>query len=102
MKRLVLRVALILPGLGQEEQTEWKLRIVCYKTLRSGPSQVFWDITNDASQGLLSPRGKFYLVALKQNNIPNIRARMLENFGLFSQVSVSLLRIEHILMAFRL
>ncbi|KIJ68716.1 hypothetical protein HYDPIDRAFT_81547 [Hydnomerulius pinastri MD-312] len=31
---------------------------------------------------LLSDRGRFYLVALPENNIPAIRQRMLDNFGL--------------------
>jgi len=47
---------------------------------------VFWDTINDHSQGLLSPRGRFYLVALKQNNVLSIRSRMLEDFGLSSEV----------------
>ncbi|PBL00926.1 S-adenosyl-L-methionine-dependent methyltransferase [Armillaria gallica] len=34
---------------------------------------------------LLSPRGRFYLVALKQNDIPNIQRRMQDKFGLGSE-----------------
>lgn len=64
---------------------------------------VFWDTVDDASQGLLSPQGRFYLVALKQNDISIICSRMLEDFGLFSQVKLTCqLRIERILIAFRL
>ncbi|KAG2155500.1 S-adenosyl-L-methionine-dependent methyltransferase [Suillus clintonianus] len=37
---------------------------------------------------LLSPRGRFYLVALKQNDVPSIRSRMLEEFGLTSQIVI--------------
>ncbi|KAG1754971.1 S-adenosyl-L-methionine-dependent methyltransferase [Suillus paluster] len=37
---------------------------------------------------LLSPRGRFYLVALKQNDVPSIRSRMLEDFGLTSQIVI--------------
>ena len=36
---------------------------------------------------LLSPEGRFYLVALKQNNVPEIRERMRQRFHLNSQVS---------------
>ncbi|PBK77137.1 S-adenosyl-L-methionine-dependent methyltransferase [Armillaria solidipes] len=35
---------------------------------------------------LLSPRGRFYLVALKQNDIPNIQRRMQDKFGLGSEI----------------
>jgi len=38
-------------------------------------------------QDLLSERGKFYLVALEENNIPEIRGRMLHDYNLQSQVS---------------
>ena len=38
-------------------------------------------------QDLLSERGKFYLVALEENNIPEIRRRMLRDYDLQSQVS---------------
>ena len=66
---------------------EWQLPTDFYKTLRSPPSfSILLNIFNDNSQGLLSLRGRFYLVALKQNDIPSIRSRMLEAFGLFSQV----------------
>jgi release factor glutamine methyltransferase len=37
---------------------------------------------------LLSPRGRFYLVALQQNHVSSIRSRMLEDFGLASQVVI--------------
>lgn len=49
------------------------------------------EITNRLLQDvecLLSPRGRFYLVALRQNNVPSIRSRMLEDFGLTSQVVI--------------
>ncbi|KAJ7275418.1 S-adenosyl-L-methionine-dependent methyltransferase [Mycena haematopus] len=35
---------------------------------------------------LLSPRGRFYLVAVTQNNIPDIQRRMQENYALESKV----------------
>ncbi|KAJ7655186.1 hypothetical protein DFH06DRAFT_1201853 [Mycena polygramma] len=35
---------------------------------------------------LLSPHGRFYLVAVVQNNIPDIQQRMQENYALESQV----------------
>ncbi|KAJ6574725.1 S-adenosyl-L-methionine-dependent methyltransferase [Mycena capillaripes] len=35
---------------------------------------------------LLSPHGRFYLVAVAQNNIPGIQRRMKENYALESQV----------------
>lgn len=38
------------------------------------------------AQGLLSPKGRFYLVALKQNNIPVICERMHKSFNLQSHV----------------
>ncbi|KXN83627.1 eRF1 methyltransferase catalytic subunit mtq2 [Leucoagaricus sp. SymC.cos] len=37
-------------------------------------------------EGLLSELGHFYLVALKQNNIPEIRQRMLREHGLESEI----------------
>ncbi|KAG2023601.1 methylase [Coprinopsis cinerea AmutBmut pab1-1] len=37
-------------------------------------------------KSLLSPQGRFYLVALKQNNVPEIRSRMLEEQGLSSEI----------------
>ncbi|KAG1783597.1 S-adenosyl-L-methionine-dependent methyltransferase [Suillus placidus] len=49
------------------------------------------EITNRLLQDvecLLSPRGRFYLVALKQNDVPSIQSRMLEDFGLTSQVVI--------------
>lgn len=36
--------------------------------------------------GLLSPRGRFYLVAVKQNNVPRVREFMLETFSLQSEI----------------
>ncbi|KAI0318990.1 hypothetical protein OF83DRAFT_1055835 [Amylostereum chailletii] len=39
-------------------------------------------------RGLLSPRGRFYLVAVKQNDVPGIQLRMLERYGLRSQVAL--------------
>jgi release factor glutamine methyltransferase len=35
----------------------------------------------------MAPRARFYLVAVKENNIPSIRRRMLEIHGLQSEVS---------------
>ncbi|KAJ7042625.1 S-adenosyl-L-methionine-dependent methyltransferase [Mycena alexandri] len=35
---------------------------------------------------LLSPRGRFYLVAVAQNNIPDIQRRMRENYALESKI----------------
>lgn len=49
------------------------------------------EITNRFLQDvecLLSPRGRFYLVALQQNHVSSIRSRMLEDFGLASQVVI--------------
>jgi release factor glutamine methyltransferase len=40
-----------------------------------------------AHQPLMATRAKFYLVAVKENNIPSIRRRMLEVHGLQSEVS---------------
>lgn len=37
-------------------------------------------------QRLLSTKGRFYLVAVKDNDIPGIRARMLGDYGLKSEV----------------
>lgn len=37
-------------------------------------------------EDLLSERGKFYLVALEENNIPEIRGRMLRDYNLQSQI----------------
>lgn len=41
-------------------------------------------------QDLLSPHGRFYLVAVAQNNIPDIQRRMQENYALESKVSTIL------------
>ncbi|KAL0072230.1 S-adenosylmethionine-dependent methyltransferase [Marasmius tenuissimus] len=41
------------------------------------------------SQDLLSPKGRLYLVALKQNNIPEIQNRMLTSYGLHSEIVLS-------------
>ncbi|KAF9270555.1 S-adenosyl-L-methionine-dependent methyltransferase [Marasmius fiardii PR-910] len=38
---------------------------------------------------LLSPRGRFYLVAVKQNNIPEIQSRMLSSYDLHSEIVLS-------------
>ena len=40
-------------------------------------------------QELLSTKGRFYLVAVKDNDIPSIRAKMLNRYGLQSEVSIS-------------
>jgi len=49
------------------------------------------EITNrflDNVGDLLSDRGKFYLVALAQNNIPEIRQKMQNSFHLNSEVVI--------------
>ncbi|KAI0281612.1 S-adenosyl-L-methionine-dependent methyltransferase [Russula aff. rugulosa BPL654] len=38
------------------------------------------------ADGLLSPRGRFYLVAVRQNNVPRVREFMLETFSLQSEI----------------
>lgn len=43
-------------------------------------------VTYNKPQDLLSDCGKFYLVALVQNNIPEIRQRMREKFNMNSRV----------------
>lgn len=46
-------------------------------------------ITNTVLQqveSLLSPTGRFYLVAVKENDVPGIRQRMLAEHGLKSQI----------------
>jgi len=35
---------------------------------------------------LLSAKGRFYLVAVKENNIPAIRAKMSTDYGLRSEI----------------
>lgn len=40
----------------------------------------------DLVEPLMAPRARFYLVAVKENNIPSIRRRMLEIHGLQSEV----------------
>lgn len=53
-----------------------------------------WDgmeVTNkflEQVEELLSPQGRFYLVALKQNNVPQIRQRMEDRFKLHSEVVI--------------
>ncbi|KAJ8084376.1 S-adenosylmethionine-dependent methyltransferase [Marasmius tenuissimus] len=50
------------------------------------------EITNkflDMVEDLLSPKGRLYLVALKQNNIPEIQNRMLTSYGLHSEIVLS-------------
>ncbi|TEB05188.1 hypothetical protein FA13DRAFT_1760251 [Coprinellus micaceus] len=53
-----------------------------------------WDgmeVTNkflEQVEGLLSENGRFYLVALKQNNVPEIRERMLQRFQLKSEIVI--------------
>ncbi|KAI0344141.1 S-adenosyl-L-methionine-dependent methyltransferase [Trametopsis cervina] len=44
------------------------------------------DVLLDQLDDLLSPNGRFYLVAVKQNDVPGIQKRMLERFGLRSDV----------------
>jgi hypothetical protein len=44
------------------------------------------------TQELLSQKGHFYLVAVRENDIPTIRVEMLEAHALQSEVSLSLFR----------
>ncbi|KZT65580.1 putative methylase [Daedalea quercina L-15889] len=44
------------------------------------------DVLLDQVEDLLSPVGRFYLVAVKQNDVPAIRRRMLDIYGLQSEV----------------
>lgn len=45
-------------------------------------------------QELLSPSGQFYLVTVKENNVPNIQKRMLEDYGLSGSVNHSIFSIR--------
>ncbi|KAH9919110.1 S-adenosyl-L-methionine-dependent methyltransferase [Fomitopsis serialis] len=44
------------------------------------------DVLLDQVEDLLSPIGRFYLVAVKQNDVPAIRQRMLDTYRLSSEV----------------
>jgi len=44
------------------------------------------DVLLDQVEDLLSPVGRFYLVAVKQNDVPAIRQRMLDTYGVTSEV----------------
>ncbi|EPT04395.1 hypothetical protein FOMPIDRAFT_1028143 [Fomitopsis schrenkii] len=44
------------------------------------------DVLLDQVEGLLSPTGRFYLVAVAQNDVPAIQRRMLEKYNLNSEV----------------
>ncbi|TCD62043.1 S-adenosylmethionine-dependent methyltransferase [Steccherinum ochraceum] len=44
------------------------------------------DILLECVDGLLSPRGRFYLVAVKENNIPELQRRMRELYDLESKI----------------
>lgn len=44
-------------------------------------------VTYNHHQDLLSPVGRFYLVAVKDNNVPGIRTRMAKKYGIRSEVS---------------
>ncbi|KAI0374506.1 putative methylase [Pilatotrama ljubarskyi] len=46
------------------------------------------DILLEQVESLLSPRGRFYLVAVKQNDIQGIRERMLTRHGLRGEVAL--------------
>ncbi|TFK93528.1 putative methylase [Polyporus arcularius HHB13444] len=46
------------------------------------------DILLEQVEELLSPTGRFYLVAVKQNHIQDISRRMLEQYGLQSKVAL--------------
>ena len=37
-------------------------------------------------QDLLSPQGRFYLVAVKENDVPGIQSRILSKYGIQSEV----------------
>lgn len=51
---------------------------------------VVTDVLLNQVEELLSAQGRFYLVAVKQNDIPGIQQRMLRDFSLSSEVSPSL------------
>jgi release factor glutamine methyltransferase len=42
----------------------------------------------DQVEMLLSPKGIFYLVAVRENNVPDIRSRMLNNYHLLSEIAL--------------
>jgi len=44
------------------------------------------DVVLHSVEDLLSTDGRFYLVAVEENNVPDIRARMLDRYGLQSQI----------------
>lgn len=44
-------------------------------------------------QDLLSPYGRFYLVAVEQNDVPGICRHMLQDHGLQSQVSSMIMEL---------
>jgi len=44
------------------------------------------DLFLERVEELMSPHARFYLVALRENNIPNIRQKMLEQHGLSSEI----------------
>ncbi|KAH9836501.1 S-adenosyl-L-methionine-dependent methyltransferase [Rhodofomes roseus] len=46
------------------------------------------DVLLDQVENLLSPIGRFYLVAVKQNDVPAIRRRLLDTHGLQSEIVV--------------
>lgn len=44
------------------------------------------DMVLDQLDYLLSPQGRFYLVAVKENDVPGIQGRMLNRYGFQSEV----------------
>ena len=52
------------------------------------------DVLIIGTQGLLSPTGRFYLVAVKQNDIQGICRRMLERHSLEGKVCLLLIASE--------
>ncbi|KZV70343.1 S-adenosyl-L-methionine-dependent methyltransferase [Peniophora sp. CONT] len=44
------------------------------------------DVLLDQIDSLLSPNGRFYLVAVKENDVPGIQKRMQDQHGLYSEI----------------
>lgn len=59
-----------------------------YRQWRFVPDRAIKRAIEHRPQELLSTRGRFYLVAVKDNDIPSIRAKMLDRYGLQSEVSI--------------
>ena len=54
--------------------------------VRPALCEALW-YTNPRPKGLLSPNGLFYLVAVKDNDIPAIQRRMRQQYGFHSKAS---------------